>query len=57
MAQAGKSQTVTVYIATLPKERGERGEAIHQLVKNCFQRLRAIYPAPLEIETTPTTRS
>ena len=36
MAQAEKSKTVTDYLATLPEERRERGEAIHRLVKNLF---------------------
>jgi uncharacterized protein YdhG (YjbR/CyaY superfamily) len=36
MAPAGKSQTVTDYLATLPEWRRERGEAIHRMVKELF---------------------
>lgn len=36
MAQAGKTQTVADYLAALPEERRERGEAIHRLVRKLF---------------------
>ena len=36
MTQAEKSRTVTDYLATLPKQRRERREAIDRLVKILF---------------------